>query len=393
MTNQNSNNSKIMSNQNSITNTIHSNSMDNQNLNNSVINPSQTPVINNKTIQPMYRNTIMKTPNFVLETVNPNDLKAHSLLTEMGFDNKPDAVYIQTANLFKYYEKPVVDCKNNIITHSAEVFAAIANGVTEIEVYKTDMTEMDFRTFMLLKHTYNIKNLIATYSTINFYLDYFKNDEQGILIAESMKGKTTTKIACLMQTSDSTIKRVKTVGDYDISKLGLIEQGYLSFKEVEVEIKKKQLMDNAAKRKAESDQPGSGTENPNLQGEYYESPGEELGNDETPVATEPYYGNEETEIPNVSRVNTWTQSVTSQVSQNLLNSYMNFEGFGEIEITMNEQSPVVKHNGEVITDLTYTGIVNREDSGSGGSKSFIIAQKGKLGKSIQITLENFPNAA
>lgn len=289
-------------------------------------------------------------PQFILVTINPNDLVIHPVLVEMAYDNRPDENYIKAMDIFNHYEKPVIDLSNNIITHCADVIAAQKNGLTEIEVYRVALNEQQLRMFISLKHTYCKENIIATYKTIKYYEDYLTKDAGGQELAKTIPFDTTReKIAALMQTSDSTIKRVKEIGDNKPEKLGLINENETSMKHVLNEIKLERMANNQKKKEQHND------DMPETQDfNYSEAPAKPL---------------------------------------NLICGIFNVEGVGAVELSISDNKPSMKVNGSEIKGLTYQPIINREDNESTGSQTFSISQNKKNGVSIQVTIENFLLAA
>lgn len=288
-------------------------------------------------------------PQFIPVTINPNDLMIHPVLIEMAYDNRPDENYIRAMDIFNHYEKPVIDLNNNIITHCADVIAAQKNGLTEIEVYRVALNEQQLRMFISLKHTYCKENIIATYKTIKYYEDYLTKNKDGKELANALPFDTTReKIAALMQTSDSTIKRVKEIGDNKPEKLGLINEKETCIKHVLNEIKLERMANNQKKKQQNDDLPEIQHFN------YSEAPAKPL---------------------------------------NLISGMFNLEGVGAVELNISDNKPSMKVNGAEIKGLCYQPIINREDSENTGSQTFSVSQNKKNGLSIQVTIENFLLAA
>src|SRR5690606_20916808 len=126
--------------------------------------------------------------------------------------------------------RPIV-ADDKILTHCAEVLAAQANGVTALDAFIVNMTEIELRLLIALKHKYNIADLFKSYHSIKFYEDYLNSHVEGIELAKTLKGDINDKIAMLMHASAPTIKRLKRIGDHKYEKLGLIQQRELSMKE------------------------------------------------------------------------------------------------------------------------------------------------------------------
>jgi hypothetical protein len=288
-------------------------------------------------------------PQFIPLTINPNDLMIHPVLIEMAYDNRPDENYIKAMDIFNHYEKPVIDLNNNIISHCADVIAAQKNGLTEIEVYRVALNEQQLRIFISLKHTYCKENIIATYKTIKYYEDYLTKNKDGKELAKALPFDTTReKIAALMQTSDSTIKRVKEIGDNKPEKLGLINENETCMKHVLNEIKLERRANNQKKKQQNDDLQEIQDFN------YNEAPTKPL---------------------------------------NLISGIFHVEGVGEVELKVSDNKPSMKVNGAEIKGILYMPFINREDSESTGSQTFSVSQNKKNGLSIQVTIENFLLAA
>ncbi len=356
----------------------------------------------------------MNAPEFVSITRNPIDLRIHTLLTEMGYNNTPDAFFIETSKLFNFYDSPVIDMENNVVTHAPDVLAAIANGVTSMIVYQVNMTSAQMRIFIALKHKYHSRNLIASFNTIKFYEEYLATNPEGIRLSASLEKDTTReKIAMLMQTSDSTIKRIKEVGENKFDQLGLIEQGHMSFKEAMGQIKSERMAASTAARNAAVEILPSLT-SPEPTTEYYSEPAISVGI-KNPTLTYPERYYEETEPANEisaleltpaqddlyyedggNLVNDGSvkneQTSNTPIIPEFLAGTFTVTGYGTLEISVTDNIPTVTVNGKTIANMSYTPVLNRE-SENGVAQSFILSQPGKNGFNIQLTIENFSQAA
>ncbi len=183
----------------------------------------------------------MKKFNFVRKQVNVTTLTAHPILVEWGFDFQPDEHFARLLKIYGLYEMPVIDSNGNVITHLAEVLAAKENGEIYIDVYVIDMNEIDLRLFICLKHKYSKKEQVKSYEAAKFFRDYLKNNNEGKELAKTLPGDINEKVGQLIQTSDSTIKRLLKVGDSKPEYLGMIDNGNLSFHDAESEIKVEKL--------------------------------------------------------------------------------------------------------------------------------------------------------
>ena len=343
----------------------------------------------------------MNVPEFVSITCNPMDLRIHTLLTEMGYNNTPDAFFIETSKLFNFYDSPVIDMENNVITHAPDVLAAIENEVASMNVYQVNMTSAQLRIFIALKHKYHSRNLIASFKTIKFYEEYLATNPEGIRLSASLTGTTREKIAMLMQTSDSTIKRIKLVGEEALDKLGLIEQGFTSFKQVADQIKADRLAAETAKRKAAI----TTLVEPTPADEYYIEPNTNPGEKKEPTPSEEYYVADPTKNdtivgnPNIGNEPYYSDGVNNvetikptEPRFEDFNCMFSSEGLGQFEINVSDNVPTVTINGKEIKNMSYEPIV---DSGNanGTTHSFVLSQPGKNPLCIQLTIENLSKAA
>ena len=342
----------------------------------------------------------INTMTFTSTTANPNDLKPHQMLIEMGYGHTPDPYFIESLKYFNQYDKPVIDKENNVVTHLADVLAAKENGMVSLEVYQMQMTSSQLRRFIALKHKYHSRNLIASFNTIKFYEDYLANDEEGIKLSDSMTGTTREKIAMLMQTSDSTIKRIKEVGTLKADKLGLIEQGYTSFKQVTDEIKAERLAARTVERKA-----AMTAAEPTPVNEYYVEPNANPIENAEPVAQGEYYvadpaGNESDVVPGGLADEPYydggeTNEVLVHPTQPKFedfNCMFSSAGLGQFEISVSDNVPTVTINGEELKNISYEVHVDEKNS-NGTAHSFILSQPGKNALCIQLTVENLSKAA
>jgi predicted nucleotidyltransferase len=340
---------------------------------------------------------------FTPAIANPVNLNAHPILIEMGYGRTADVYFIETMKYFNHYDKPVVDLDDNVITHWSEVQAAVANGIAQLEVYSVDMTVIQLRRFIALKHKYHRKDLIASFNTVKYFEQYLSEDAEGIRLAETMEGTLREKIAKLMQTSDSTVKRLKEVGLNAFDKLGLIEQGFTSFKQVTDQIKADRLAAKTAERKAatathveptpEGDDYIEPITNPedkvilDVPGKYYVPNPTENDNigDKANNGNEPYYSGD------VEGNDNGNQMPAKPLFQDF-NCMFSSEGVGLFEISVTDNIPTVTINGREIENMSYEPIV---DSGNanGTTHSFVLSQPGKNALCIQLTVENLSKAA
>jgi hypothetical protein len=342
----------------------------------------------------------MTTPIFTSITVNPNNLAPHALLTEMGYNDKSDIFFAGALKYFNHYECAVIDMDNKVLTHSAEVEAAVANGVTEMTVYRVDLNDLEIRKLIAVKHKYNMKDLLASFNTITFYEDYLKNKTEGIKLSTILTGDINDKIAALIHTSASTVKRLKQVGEKKLHMLGLIQESEKSFKEVLLEIKLERMADN---QKAEADKAAKKPEadisvpTVNTGGgeaddeEYYSEPAtDQAGMDLYEDDNDSYDDADSSPIdtPPTAYVETATEG-----NYEFSKGSMTLSGLGDLMIGFTDNIPQLYFNGKLIPNISYEAITNRDSEENGTARSFVFKQPGKKGISIQLTVENLPKAA
>jgi len=337
----------------------------------------------------------MNTATFTATTVNPNVLTPHSYLVDMGYYNKSDAFFSAAVKYFNHYDAPVIDKDMHILTHSAFVEAAIANGVEEMKVYQVDLSDLDVRRLIATMHKYHRKDLIASYKTIKYYEDYLKCNKDGIALAASLKGDINDQIAVLMQTSSPTIKRLKRVGDYNLHMLGLIEQSEKSFKEVLYEIKLKGMEENTNRRAALAAETAAEQQTTNT----HETAGEvDSENNVEEYYQEPSCHPEENEEGETATdqqepCGSITTSTITKAACDFTKGDMSIAGIGELAIGTTGDIPYLTINGKKIDGCVYETIVNRDSEANGVVQSFIFRQPTKDGICIQLTIENFKKAA
>jgi len=337
----------------------------------------------------MTSNTNTPSFNFSNTSVNPSDLKPHPLLDELGYANKSDSQFAEMMKYFDHYEHPVIDSENNVITHWVDVRAAIENCKKAIDCYTVEMNFEQLRRFILLKHKYNVKNLIASFKTAKYYEDYLTNDADGIQLAMSLTGTTREKIALLMHTSDATIKRLKEVGEKKLDKLGLIEQGYTSFKQVTDEIKAERLAAaTAAKKAANQNKPDSPPVEEPVNKEYYE---ENKPASITDLPEPVYTESKDTEEYYEETEETKDTENTKDVPLGFTGGFFTIAGLGKFEMSVTNNVPSVLINGKEIPNMSYTAIADQKEINT--AHSFVLSQPGKNAFCIQLTIENIFKAA
>jgi hypothetical protein len=328
----------------------------------------------------------------------------------MGYGRTADVYFIEAMKYFNHYDKPVVDMDNNVITHWSDVQAAVANCIAGMEIYRVDMTIIQLRRFIAMKHRYHRMDLIAGYNTVKFFEGYLTGDTDGIALAASMQGTTREKIANLMQTSDSTVKRLMEVGKHKFEKLGLIEEGYVSFKQVLDEIKAERLAEASDARKAlqqvQSIQPRL-PEPPSQLGEsYYEQPDVEEEGNKMPSLPETFYepaqedensdsdsggdGQPYYELDESDDRNETEEPIKPLFDD--FNCIFSSGGLGQVEITVSNNVPTVVINGKELKNMSYEVLVDEQETNN-TVHSFVLSQPGKNALCFQLTIENFSKAA
>lgn len=322
----------------------------------------------------------MKKPVFTLRTVNPNTLKAHASLSSMGHAYETNAVFNAVKAYFNHYNQPVVDLDNNVLSHYVDVQAAVANGKSKIEVLQVALSEMDVLKFILTEHKYHLRNAIASYETADYWRNYLDKDPDGIKLAKTMKGKTADKIAELMHTSDSSIKRLLRVGDNAPEKLGLIANGETSLKEVIDEL-------NAEKHK------GTLVANDADPADNVEEKEQNTAQEEVKQVATSYTPPTQTPALQFDKPTTTSKPKGNFDEPTSTDGLMEFTTgirFGNTAISVDvvEGKPKLFVNGKELRNVSYDVVVNREDEQSGSTTSFIFEEAKSGGVAIQITIEN-----
>jgi hypothetical protein len=329
----------------------------------------------------------MENFTFIKRVVDPSKLYVHPKLSELGFDHRPDMIFTSMLKEFGLYERAVIDSNGAIITHSAEVLAAVENGVKEIDVYEVDMPLTSLMLFILLKHKYSKKNLIASYKIAAFLrdnIDLLNDLTSGFPTAN---GDYNVQIAIVMQTSDSTVKRLLRVGDKAYEKLGLIQEGETSFKQVIDALKLEQLQ-----RKTEERRQSMG----NSQVSPIRSTSTIDTVEVTSVSEEDGGSDKEEQLPDDTKSDDNEVSVSNQTNTGPIifsSADMTFVGFGNVQINSTSQGTGIKINGKAVQDADLFTYTKRDEDGNIKSDSFVIEERKKDGILIQITVSNYSNAA
>jgi hypothetical protein len=316
---------------------------------------------------------------FKLKKVNPNQLTVHPILEETGFNNSPDKFFADMLKEFGHYERPVIDLDGQLITHSAEALAAVMNQEKSIEVWEVNMDSISIRKFIFLKHKYYRRKMVASYASVKFWENYFTKNPEGIEFGKTIEGSTRQKVARMMQTSDSTIKRLKFIGENVPEKLGLIDEGLCSLKEAEECAKKKKwipqqltvsssVTDNAANR---------------VNDRVEELSGNASIEKEQSVPTPVIFPIEKDSMDAAGT----TYSTTTSAFQ-FLQGTLSVEGLGEFEMSTTGSVPVLKVNGVEIPNSSYHSRERDDVSKFSDVNTFGFKQPGKDGFAIQIFVHN-----
>jgi ParB-like chromosome segregation protein Spo0J len=363
-------------------------------------------------------NQNMNQLDFVLSTANPQNLKLHPLLSRMGCNNKPDEFFkAEKENLGCKSERPIIDTDNNVLTHSADVLYAQENGVDSIEVYVVELSDIQRRRLIAHKNRYNQKHLSASYETSIFFKNYLNDTEEGKLFAESLPGKSTrSKVAGLLNTSDSTIKRLWFVGDSLPEEFGLINENNSSLKEAEEKIKlmkwKKEVAEAKKQdevKKAAQDEKGKSTEeseakeeNPNPDDDTNEEIKPPVSTpsltQQLPISTRITPKEDADKETNEDQVFFGVDSVDepqeecqdpTATSYSFSKSYIEIEGMGRFAVNVTNDTAELTVNGKTINGVQYIPIANQNPLKFANVNSFVFQEPKHKGLNIQIIVSNF----
>lgn len=309
----------------------------------------------------------MQNLQFSQKTADITNTQPHSLLKEYELDFVPNDYFIDMLKKYGLYERPILDKNGNAITHYADIMAAKANGVKQLDVYEVDMDEQELTLFILSKHTYTIKKVKRSFQIVTFYRDYLTKNAEGIKLAKTIKGNINKKIAFLMDTSESTVKRLLYIGQSKKADehFNMIEEGNKSLQETRGIVNEER---NTKKNKESSK--GS----PSLKIDDNQNPPE---------------GNVNKVVEKETKVIPLTPDKPIHFQDNCLkvNDRIISYGFDA------EGKPFIEIDGERLEDIQVSEIVHRDSGSNGMVKSIILTQKAVNGVSIQITVENFDKAA
>lgn len=309
----------------------------------------------------------MKKLQFSPKTANITNTQPHAVLKEYELDFVPNDYFIGMLKRYGLYERPILDKNGNAITHYADIMAARVNGINQLEVYEVDMDEQELTLFILSKHTYTIKKVKRSFQIAAFYRDYLTTNTEGIKLAKTIKGNINKKIAFLMDTSESTVKRLLYIGQSKEADkhFNMVEEGNKSLQETRGIVNE----ERNTKKPIDSSQG-----NPSIKIEDNQTPAEDNVNkvveEETKV------------IPLTPDKPIHFQDNCLKVNDSII-SY-GFDAKGK---------PFIDKDGKRLEDVHVSEIVHRDSVSNGMVKSIILTQRAVNGVSIQITVEYFGKAA
>lgn len=324
--------------------------------------------------------------HFTKKTADITNAQPHAVLKEYELDFVPNDYFIGMLKKYGLYERPILDKNGNVITHYADIMGARANGVKQLEVYEVDMDEQELTLFILSKHTYNIKKVKRSFQIAVFYRDYLKTNTEGIKLAKTIKGNINKKIAHLMDTSESTVRRLLYVGQSQKAEqhFNMVEEGEFSLHYVRGLVNEERNTNPTPSDEGDYGEKDSGNHDSN----------DNENNDNTDEHYKPEEGDEESDtgtkgtkkIPKLIRLAP-DKPIQFQDNCMKVNDSSISYGFDE------HGSPFIEVDGERLEDIHLSEIIHRDSQTNGRVKSIILTQKAVNGVSIQITIENFGKAA
>ncbi len=311
----------------------------------------------------------MKKPQFLQKTTDITNTQPHSVLREYELDFVPNDYFIDMLKKYGLYERPILDKDGNAITHYADIMAAKANGNKQMEVYEVDMDEKELTLFILSKHTYTIKKAKRSFQIAVFYRDYLTSNSEGIKLSKTIKGNINKKIAFLMDTSESTVKRLLYIGQSKKAEehFNMIEEGNKSLQET------RGIVNEEINSTLNSKKGGNNTEQEENDTNDFEPNNQSDGSNTF----------EDDEIfPFAPDKPIQIESSSFKVNGNNVSYGCDKEG-----------KPFIEVDGKRLNDIHTSEIVHRDSRKNGKVKSIILTQRAANGVSIQITFENFGKAA
>lgn len=311
----------------------------------------------------------MKKPQFLQKTTDITNTQPHSVLREYELDFVPNDYFIDMLKKYGLYERPILDKNGNAITHYADIMAAKANGIKQMEVYEVDMNEKELTLFILSKHTYTIKKAKRSFQIAAFYRDYLTTNSEGIKLAKTIKGNINKKIAFLMDTSESTVKRLLYIGQSKKAEehFNMIEEGNKSLQETRGGVNEEINSTSNSKKD------GNNTEQEDNDTNDFEPDNQSDGSNT--------FEDDEI-IPLAPDKPIQIESSSFKVNGNNVSYGCDEEG-----------KPFIEVDGKRLNDIHTSEIVHRDSKKNGKVKSIILTQRAANGVSIQITFENFGKAA
>lgn len=313
----------------------------------------------------------MKNLHFSQKTADITKTQPHSVLKEYELDFVPNDYFIGMLKKYGLYERPILDMDGNAITHYADIMAARANGDKQLEVYEVDMDELELKLFILSKHTYCIKKVKRSFQIAAFYRDYLTTNTEGIKLAKTIKGNINVKIAHLMGTSESTVKRLLYIGQSRKADehFNMIEEGNKSLQET------RGLVNEELNSTPTSKEDGDGDKN-------------EVKEDEA-TEVEPNGKRDSNDIDKIVNLIPVTPDKPIQLQGNSIKVNDNIISYG----FDTEGKPFIEKDGKRLDDIHVSEIIHRDSRRNGKVKSIILTQRAVNGVSIQITVENIDKAA
>lgn len=311
----------------------------------------------------------MKKLQFLQKTADITNTQPHSVLKEYELDFVPNDYFIGMLKKYGLYERPILDKNGNAITHYADIMAARANGNKQLDVYEVDMDEKELTLFILSKHTYTIKKAKRSFQIAAFYRDYLTKTSEGIKLAKTIKGNINKKIAFLMDTSESTVKRLLYIGQSKKAEehFNMIEEGNKSLQET------RGVVNEEINSTSNSKKDGNNTEQEDNDTNDFEPDNQSDGSNT--------FEDDEI-IPLALDKPIQIESSSFKVNGNNVSYGCDEEG-----------KPFIKVDGKRLNDIHTSEIVHRDSRKNGKVKSIILTQRAANGVSIQITFENFGKAA
>lgn len=317
----------------------------------------------------------MKKLQFLQKTADITNTQPHYVLKEYELDFIPNDYFIGMLKKYGLYERPILDKDGNAITHYADIMAARANGNKQLDVYVVDMDEKELTLFILSKHTYSIKKAKRSFQIAVFYRDYLTSNSEGIKLAKTIKGNINKKIAFLMDTSESTVKRLLYIGQSKKADehFNMIEEGNMSLQET---------------RGVVNEERNSNPTKPNIEEQNKDASMNGDNNIVTLDNSEDKTDDDSAEVRN-SKLVQLVPDNPIVFQDNCIKVDNESISYGLDE----NNEPYIEKDGIRLKNVFMTEVIHRNSPLNGKVKSIIFTQRAVDGVSIQITVENFGKAA